>query len=85
MNEQPSDNEQTEEKPNFLARLGNTCSAPLPQIALFATSAWLIVIGLKGLAGFPVNQTTAVADLLGILIVVGLGRWFLGNKHKRGD
>lgn len=85
MKKQSDDKDQNEAKPNFLTRLTNTCSAPLPQVALFATSAWLIVTGLKGLAGFPINQNTALADLLGILIVIGISRWFLGNKYKRGE
>jgi hypothetical protein len=33
------------------------------------------VTGLKGLAGFTVNQQTAAADLLGIIIVIAVLRW----------
>lgn len=69
-------------KTNFLTRLTHTCSAPLTQVALFATSAWLIVLGVKGLAGFPINQVTAVSDLLGILIVIGAARWFKARSAK---
>ena len=69
-------------KTNFLTRLTYTCSAPLTQVALFATSAWLIVLGVKGLAGFPINQVTAVSDLLGILIVIGAARWFKARSAK---
>ena len=69
-------------KTNFLTRLTLTCSAPLTQVALFATSAWLIVLGVKGLAGFPINQVTAVSDLVGILIVIGAARWFKARSAK---
>ncbi len=51
-------------------------SGPLTHVALAAVSAWMIVTGLKGLAGFTVNEQTAAADLLGICIVVGLARLF---------
>jgi hypothetical protein len=35
----------------------------------------MIVTGLKGLAGFTVNSHTALADLFGIIIIVGIARW----------
>lgn len=70
-------------KPNFLTRLTGSCSAPITQVALMAISAWLIVTGMKGLAGFPINQTTAAADLLGILIVIGAARWFKARSGTR--
>ena len=62
-------------KPNFLTRLGNNFSGSLTHAALSGTSAWMIVTGLKGLAGFTVNTETAVADLIGIMIIIGLARW----------
>lgn len=67
----------------FLARLTNHCSAPLTQVALMATSSWLIVTGIKGLAGFPVNQTSAAADLLGILVVIGAARWYKSRSGAK--
>jgi len=48
-----------------------------------ATSAWLIVTGLKGLTGFPVNQATAAGDLVGILIVIGAARWFKARSGTK--
>lgn len=58
-------------------------SGPLAGVALAVLSAWTIVIGIKGLAGFDVTQKSALADLLGIVLVVGVARWFGGrNKSK---
>jgi hypothetical protein len=71
-----------EKKPNFLARLGKNFSGNLTHTALSATSAWMIVTGLKGLAGFTVNQQTALADLLGIVIVIAVVRYVKFNKAK---
>ncbi len=68
---------------NFLTRLTNTCSAPLTQVALFALSTWLIVLGCKGLAGLPINQATALADLIGILVVIGAARWFKARSGAK--
>ncbi|MGN6388741.1 MAG: hypothetical protein ACTHL1_04455 [Burkholderiaceae bacterium] len=62
-------------KPNLLTRVARTYSGGITPTALSALSAWLIVTGLKGLAGFTVNQQTALADLIGIVIVLGLVRW----------
>ncbi|MDB5764440.1 MAG: hypothetical protein JWQ21_3435 [Herminiimonas sp.] len=64
-----------EKKPNYLTLLAKNYSGPLSHVALSAVSAWMIVTGLKGLAGFTVNSRTALADLLGIIIVVGIARW----------
>jgi hypothetical protein len=61
--------------PNFLTRFGNHCSGPLAPVALSGISTWMIVTGVKGLAGFTVNTQTALADLVGIMIVIGLARW----------
>jgi|GEM_PF-2157546 len=68
---------------SFFKRLTTTCSAPLTQVALFALSTWLIVLGCKGLAGLPVNRTTALADLIGILLVIGAARWFKARSDAR--
>lgn len=70
MNQQPK-----EKKPNYLTLLARNFSGSIPHIALSALSAWMIVTGLKGLLGFTVNSQTAMADLLGIIIVVGIARW----------
>lgn len=55
-------------------------SGPFAGVVLSALSAWTIVIGLKGLAGFDVNQQSALADLLGIALIVGAARWFTARK-----
>ncbi len=83
MEKQGNRGEHDGKKTNFLTRLTNTCSAPLTQVALFALSTWLIVLGLKGLAGFPINQVTAVADLFGIVIVIGAARWFKARASAK--
>lgn len=57
-------------------------SGPLAGVALAVLSAWTIVIGIKGLAGFEVTQKSALADLLGIVLIVGVARWF-GTRRKR--
>jgi hypothetical protein len=77
----PSDKQAA--KPGLRATFLKTVSAPLAHVALCAVSGWMIVTGIKGLAGFTVNRHTAVADLLGIVIVVGLARCFT-SKSKAG-
>lgn len=69
------DKKSDSKKPNFLTRLGNNYSGPLAHAALSGTSTWMIVTGIKGLAGFTVNTQTALADLVGIMIIIGLARW----------
>jgi hypothetical protein len=69
VNKQPKQSKQ-----NFLSNLTRAYSGPLTGVALSAMSAWMIVTGLKGLAGFTVNQQTALADLVGIIIVIGVLR-----------
>jgi hypothetical protein len=64
-----------EKKANILTLFAKNYSGPITHIALSAVSAWMIVTGLKGLAGFTVNTQTALADLLGIAIVIGIARW----------
>lgn len=68
-------NQSEQKKPNLLTSLAKGYSGPLTHVALSAMSAWMIVTGLKGLAGFTVNEKTALADLLGIVIVIGILRW----------
>ena len=83
MNQKHDESKSDGKKSNFLTRLTSNCSAPLTQVALMATSSWLIVTGLKGVAGFPVNQATAAADLVGILIVIGAARWFKARSGTK--
>jgi hypothetical protein len=64
-----------EKKENYLTLLAKNYSGPITHVALAVISGWMIVTGLKGLAGFTVNAHTAMADLLGIIIVVGIARW----------
>jgi hypothetical protein len=82
MNAKKPSDEQTA-KPGLRATFLKTVSAPLAHVALCAVSGWMIVTGIKGLAGFAVNRHTALADLVGIVIVVGLARCFTG-KSKAG-
>ena len=60
---------------NHWTGIARNYSGPLTHVALSAVSAWMIVTGLKGLAGFTVNAQTALADLLGIIIVIAVIRW----------
>lgn len=62
-------------KPNLLTVFARSYSGPLTGVALSALSAWMIVTGLKGLAGFEVTQEGALGDLLGIAIIIGMARW----------
>lgn len=64
-----------QQRPNLLSVFAKNYSGPITGVALAAVSAWMIVTGFKGLAGFEVNQQTALADLLGIAIVIGVARW----------
>lgn len=59
----------------LISKVSSQYTGQLAPVALSALSAWLIVTGVKGLAGFTVNRQTALADLIGILIVVALARW----------
>lgn len=62
-------------KPNLLTVFAKGYSGPLAGVVLAALSAWMIVTGLKGLAGFEVTQEGALGDLLGIAIIIGVARW----------
>jgi hypothetical protein len=73
--------QQPRTKAVLMKALRRQYAGPLTQVALSAMSAWLIVLGLKGLAGFTVNQHTALADLLGIVLVIGAIRLF-SQKRK---
>lgn len=67
-------------KSRLLNMFSKQYSGPIAGVVLSALSAWTIVIGLKGLAGFDVNQQTALADLLGIALIIGAARWFKAKK-----
>jgi len=82
MNSQKPSNEQPG-KTGLRATFLKTVSAPLAHVALCVVSGWMIVTGIKGLAGFAVNRHTALADLLGIVVVVGVARVF-ARKSKPG-
>jgi hypothetical protein len=79
--QKPTDNQDA--RPGLRATFFKTVSAPLAHVALCALSGWMIVTGLKGLAGFAVNRHTALADLLGIVIVVGVARLFTRKPKAR--
>lgn len=64
-----------DKQPNLLTRFAKGYSGPLAGVVLAALSAWMIVTGIKGLAGFEVNAQTALADLGGIAVVIGIARW----------
>lgn len=64
----------TPQKSRLLFVLIKNYSSPLTHVALSALSAWMMVQGLKGLAGFTVNARTAAADLVGVILVVGMAR-----------
>jgi hypothetical protein len=62
-------------KSRFLSAFSKNYSGPITHVALSALSAWMMVQGLKGLAGFTVNAQSAMADLIGIIVIVGIARW----------
>ena len=61
-------------KARFLNALSNNYSGPITHVALSAVSAWMMVQGLKGLAGFTVTAQSAMADLVGIIVIVAVAR-----------
>lgn len=67
----------------LLDAIGKNYSGPITHVALSTLSAWMIVTGLKGLAGFTVNRQTALADLAGIVLVVAVARWIGAKKRSR--
>jgi hypothetical protein len=70
MNKQTKSN-----KSRVLSAFSKNYSGPLAHVALSALSAWMMVQGLKGLAGFTVNSQSAMADLVGIIVIVAIARW----------
>lgn len=70
-------------KSHYWSILARNYSGPLTHVALSAVSAWLIVTGLKGLAGFAVNSQTVLADLLGIFTVIGIIRWMKTRSDRK--
>ena len=78
MNTEPNRPEKT-----LLRKVTSHYSGALTPIALSALSAWMIITGVKGLAGFVVNEQTALADLFGILIVIGVARWMKARTDAK--
>ncbi|SMP70803.1 hypothetical protein [Noviherbaspirillum suwonense] len=70
MNKQTKSN-----KSRLLSAVSKNYSGPLTHVALSALSAWMMVQGLKGLVGFTVNAQSAMADLVGIIVIVAIARW----------
>jgi hypothetical protein len=68
-------NQSKPNKSRLLSAFSKNYSGPLTHVALSALSAWMMVQGLKGLAGFTVNAQSAMADLVGIIVIVGIARW----------
>ncbi len=73
--------EQSKQQSPWWTKLSQQYSGPLTQVALLALSAWMIVTGLKGLVGLPIDQTSALADLLGVVLVISVLRW-IGNRRR---
>jgi hypothetical protein len=74
-------------KPTARARvrtmLTTQFSGALTAVALSALSAWLIVTGLKGAAGFTITRQSALADLLGIILVIAVVRWMSPKRDAK--
>lgn len=85
MDKQSEEAATAEKKPKLLAIFAKNYSGPITGVALSALSAWTIVTGLKGLAGFDVNRQTALADLLGIVMVIGIARWIHFRQGVKQD
>jgi len=62
-------------KANLLTVFAKNYAGSAAGTVLSALSAWMIVTGLKGLAGFEVTRPGALADLAGIALIIGLARW----------
>ena len=62
-------------KTNLLSVFAKNYSGSAAGTVLSALSAWMIVTGLKGLAGFEVTRPGALADLAGIALIIVLARW----------
>lgn len=71
------------QKSGFICRVLQHYSGALTPIALSALSAWMIVTGLKGLAGLTVTRQSALADLLGIVIVIAALRFVRARSDSR--
>ncbi|MBC7574335.1 MAG: hypothetical protein H7244_08365 [Herminiimonas sp.] len=77
------DHKPTPSKSSLLGKLGKQYSGAITPIALSALSAWLIVTGIKGLAGFTVDSRSAFADLLGIVVVIAVARWMTPRSDAK--
>lgn len=71
------------EKSGPLATLAKNYSGPLTAVALSALSAWLMVEGMKGLAGFTLTTQSAAADLIGIVLIIVVARWMNGKPTAK--
>lgn len=69
--------------PRLLTAFFRTYCGPLTGTALSALSAWMMVQGMKGLAGFSLTSQSAFADLVGIIIVIGFVRWASGKPGAK--
>ena len=69
--------------PGFISKVATQYAGDLTPVALSALSAWLIITGVKGLAGFTVSRQTALADLIGILVIIALARWMKPRSDSK--
>jgi hypothetical protein len=87
MDKPSSDITSKQKKPNLLTTIARSYSGSITGITLSALSAWMIVTGLKGVAGFEVTRQSALADLLGIAIVIaiatGIAHWVKLKYHVK--
>ena len=78
MNKQTNTN-----RSRLFSAVSKNYSGPLAHVALSALSAWMMVQGLKGLAGFTVNSQSAMADLVGIILIVAIARWMKAKPDAK--
>ncbi|KRB79151.1 hypothetical protein [Noviherbaspirillum sp. Root189] len=75
MDEQGKEFASPSKKTNLLSVFAKNYSGSATGTVLSALSAWMIVTGLKGLAGFEITRPAALADLAGIALIIVLARW----------
>lgn len=73
----------TNEVRGWHAAFRRNFSGPLAGLVLGALSAWMILTGIKGLAGFEVTRNSVLADLIGIALVFALARWIALRPDSR--
>jgi hypothetical protein len=83
LSEDDMNRKHNQSKLTLLTKVSNQYSGAITPIALSALSAWLIVSGVKGLMGFIVTRETALADLVGILVVIAVARWFKFRSESK--